>query len=119
MKEELTTYLEKHEGHSARIVVSTLKGAGVDMQAYFSGNILGNHCIIFGKRGGLIINNIDTEFSPYIKDTKNKEYLEDFLKHMKKITDLWHKIECLAKLAKLQKDDIIDQFENDINKLCG
>ena len=117
MKEELTTYLEKHEGHSARIVVSTLKGAGVDMQAYFSGNILGNHCIIFGKRGDLIIKNIDTEFSPYIKDTKNKEYLEDFLKRMKKIIDLWYKIECVVKSAKLQTDVIIEQFEKDTNEL--
>ena len=87
------------------------------MQAYFSGNILGNHCIIFGKRGDLIINNIDNEFVPYIKDRKNKEYLKDFLKRMKKIINLWYKIECVVKSAKLQTDVIIDQFEKDTNEL--
>ena len=78
---------------------------------------LGNHCIIFGKCGGLIIENIETELSPYIKDTKNKEYLEDFLRCTKKIINLWYKIECVVKSAKLQTDDIIDQFEKDTNEL--
>ena len=33
-KEELESFIKHHEGHSARVVVSTLKNNGIDIQVY-------------------------------------------------------------------------------------
>jgi len=42
-RQELEAILKKQEGLSHRIIVSTLKKYGVDMQLYHEGMIIGNH----------------------------------------------------------------------------
>jgi len=63
---ELTAIVEKHEGCFPRIIASTLKDNGVDLQAYFSENILGNHCYKFGENGKAIIDTISQWTYPWL-----------------------------------------------------
>ena len=80
---ELAAIVEKHEGCFPRIIASTLKDNGVDLQAYFSENILGNHCYKFGENGEAIIDTIKSKFLLYLRP-EVQIVVEEFLDRMKK-----------------------------------
>ena len=89
---ELQAILDKHEGCFPRIIVCALKNNGVDMQAYFNENILGNHCYKFAEKGDLILDEIMTMFLLYISPGIHTNIVLEFFRQMKIIVWVWYKI---------------------------
>lgn len=77
-KAEIGSALKKHEGHATRVILDALKKHGIDRQVYFSGCIVGNHCMKFGERGEAIVTAITEKMKPFYKNNKTHlKYLQN------------------------------------------
>ena len=116
-RQELELYLKNHEGHSARVVIASLKKYGVDVQVYHSGAIIGNHCMLFAQRGDNIMDAIKKGMLPYMSTEQHKSYLEKFCTQMKEMIRLWYELQRVMKSTGLQSDETIEQFKKNRDKL--
>ncbi len=116
--DELEHYAKNHVSHSTRVTRAVMKENGVDQTTYFNGSLVGNHCMIFAKKGERIYEGIFKEFEPVIQDAELKRELRDFTDRMKEIVALWYKIQRVIKSVERQSSEKIEQFEKDTNKLA-
>jgi len=116
-QDELATVQHHHEGHVTRVVKTVLKKNGVDMEAYFNGAIVGNHCRNYAERGESIYSGCFEVLESDVKDPQHRIYLETFTEKMKEIAALWFKILRVMKSVDKQSEHSIKQFEANVDKL--
>ena len=73
----------------SRIMVCALKKNGVDLQAYFSENILGNHCYKFAEKGDIILDEIVDNFLLHICPVLHTNIVLEFFRQLKTIVQVW------------------------------
>ena len=66
-----------------RETTKALKDHNVDINAYFGGIIVGNHCMHFVSKGDQIMDAIYKAMLPKITDASNKSYLQKTCKEIK------------------------------------
>ena len=76
--------LKAHTEDSERELVKALKENNVDISAYHSGSIVGNHCMHMGANGDKIMDAVTKGMEPKIKNPDNKKYLKKVCVEMKK-----------------------------------
>ena len=109
--------LKAHTGDSERELIKILKANNVDINAYFGGSIVGNHCMYFGEYGENIMNDMKKAMQPKIKDVNNKTYLTNICVRMKHILKLWYGMMRTMKSVQYQTDDDCKKFEEDTIEL--
>ena len=90
--EHCTELLKEDKCDTEREIIKALKEHNVDIDAYHSGSIAGNHCMHFGFKGGQIMDAIYKAMLPKISDASNKSYLQNTCKAIKQILKLWYEI---------------------------
>ena len=113
--------LKAHTGDSERELIKTLKANKVDINSYFGGSIVGNHCMYFGEYRENIMNEMKKAMQPKIKEVNNKSYLTNICVRMKHILKLWYGVMRTMKSVQYQTDDECKKFEEDtieLKKLC-
>ena len=84
--------LKAHRGDSERELVKALKENNVDISAYHSGSIVGNHCMHMGANGDKIMDAVTKGMEPKIKNPDNQKYLKNIGVEMKKISSCGTKL---------------------------
>ena len=109
--------LKAHTGDSERELVKALKENNVDISAYHSGSIVGNHCMHMGANGDEIMNAVTKGMEPKIKNPDGKKYLKKISVEMKRILKLWYEIMRTMKSVEYQNDEACLKFEDNIKEL--
>ena len=109
--------LQAHTGDSERELVKALNANNVDISAYHSGSIVGNHCMYMGANGDKIIDAVTKGLEPKIKNADNKKYLKNVGTEMKQILKLWYRIMRTMKSVEYQNDEACLEFEKNIIEL--
>ena len=110
--------LKVHTGDSERELVKALKENNVDMSAYHSGSIVGNHCMhSMGANGDKIMDAVTKGMEPKIKNPDNKKYLKKICIEMKNILKLWYEIMRIMKSVEYQNDEACLNFDDNIKEL--
>ena len=86
------------------------------MQVPHNGSILGNHCMILGEKGDLIISKITSEMKALLP-TEFNAVLDRIDSILKKILSKWYTIMCITKNINKQSENAIDEFETNTLKL--
>ena len=99
-----------------RETTKALKDHNVDINAYFGGIIVGNHCI-FASKGDQILDAIYKAMLPEISDASNKSYLQNTCKAIKQILKLWYEIMRTMKRVTLASDEVCNTFDKNVTEL--
>ena len=102
---------KNHEGDSACEFVKAMKIHGVDQQVYYSGTIVGDHCLSFDKNGNLIIDSMTKAMKPKFKDANNLQHIAATRKSLKHIVKLWYKTILVIEPVEKQSNRTIAQFK--------
>lgn len=116
-QEEIQSIQKHHESYVEQTVKKVLRENGVDMQAYFNGSIVGNHCANYAERGESIYSGCYEVLKSEINDSKHCSYLKAFSDEMTKIAALWFEIMRVMKSVDCQSWETIEQFEANVEKL--
>ena len=81
--EHCNDLLKEHKCDTEREITKALKDHNVDINAYFCGIIVGNHCMHFVSKGDQIMDAIYKAMLPKITDASNKSYLQKTCKEIK------------------------------------
>jgi len=115
--DHLKKLLVKHSSLSQRVIVEILKKNNVDIQVYFSGCILGGHCMIIAQHAKTILEEILAEMKKEVTDEGLIQVMVKFNKKMEEIFSVWYEICKTMMSTKYQDDDAIQKFEDNTEKL--
>ena len=115
--EHLEEIAKEHGGEAKRQLHKVLKQNRVDIEAYFGGSIVGNHCMNFAAHADKILAEMAAAMLPKIKDNSNRKHLEMVTIRMKKILNLWFELMKTMKSVRYQSNDACLQFKENTEKL--
>ena len=100
-----------------RQLLKILKQNMVDIESYFGGSIVGNHCMNFAVHANKILEEMAAEMLPKISDPSNRQHLEAITIQMKQILNLWLELMKTIKSVNYQTDEACLKFKENIEKL--
>ena len=115
--EHCNELLKAHKCDSEREIYKALKDHGVDINAYHSGSIVGNHCMHFGSKGDQIMDAITKAMLPKLSNPSNKSHLRNTSRAMKQIMKLWYEIMRTMKRATAASDEDCVTFDKNVTLL--
>ena len=83
----------------------------VDIEAYFGGSIVGNHCMNFAVHANKIFKEMAAAMLLKISDSSNRQHLEVITVQMKKILNMWLELMKTMKPANYQTDEACLKFK--------
>ena len=115
--EHCNELLKEHKCDTEREIIKALKEHNVDIDAYHSGSIVGNHCMHFGSKGDKIMDTIYNVMLPKISNASNKSCLQNTCKAIKQILKLWYEIMRTMKRVTVASDEDCIEFDKNVTEL--
>ena len=115
--EHLKEIVNEHGGDAKRQLHKVLRQNKVDIEAYFGGSIVGNHCMNFAVNANKILEEMAAAMRPKISDPSNQQHLEAITIRMKKILNLWLELMKTMKSVNYQSDDACLKFKENTEQL--
>ena len=113
----LKEIVKEHGGDAKRQLLKILKQNKVDVEAYFGGSIVGNHCMNFAVHANIILEEMAAAMMPKISGPSNRQHLEAITVQMKKILNLWLELMKTMKSVNYQSDEACLKFKENTEKL--